>query len=333
MPARIPSLEPPDDAVKQPELGQKSRPGRLFKLARLVERQLDGWEPFAVTVGWVLAAALLAVPRAAAPSAFPVPLVDAREAAATRLRAEALVARAHREGLPFETRAVGDGVRRLGRALSSDGSDAEHAARVLAERVEVALGAGQLDALERLRAVQASLFVRAVRDHSWSGPPSKELAALGGDFAERARQNGWASADGCIATDDELSTLFRRRWAELTRLRDHPRFKPSLGELRRYFRFLLLHPERARDADGRDLAFARLRYVQALARYDGEYPASLARGALYGSLGMSAESAAALGGHLARPATAEWALLARNYLLHAAQGHEGDAFDSADDAP
>jgi hypothetical protein len=333
MPAQLPSLEPPGDAVKQAEPREKSRPGgRLSLLARLTARHLEGWEPFGITVGLVLAVALLAVPRAAPPGAFPVPLVDVAEARATREHDAALAEDAERHGLPFETRAVGDAVRRLGMALSGNGSP-EHLGLVLAERVELALKAGQLAPLERLRAVQTRLFVRAVRDFSWRGPPSAELVALGGDFVERARSNGWVADDACIATDDELATLFKRRWADLTRLREHARFKASLGELRRYFRFLLLHPEHGKDAEARDVASARLRYVEALARYDGEYPASLARGALYGSLGMSAESAAALADHLARPPSGEWALLARNYLLEAARGHEGEAGASLDDGP
>ena len=182
-------------------------------------------------VGLVLSAALLSVPRAATPAVFPVPLIDLAEARAARRRAAELADGAEREGLPFETRAVGDGVRRLGTALASGTGDTDHLTRLLAERVQIALKAGQLEALVRLQAVQTRLFVRAVRDFSWQGAAPPELAALGGEFVSLAKRSGWVERAGCIASDDELATLFRRRWAELTRLRSLAPFKPTLGDL------------------------------------------------------------------------------------------------------
>src|SRR5262249_55727283 len=151
-----------------------------------------------------------------------------------------------REGLPFETRAVGDAVRRLGVVLSGGPGDPEFLQRLIGERVQAALTAGQVEALLRLRAVQARLFVRSVRGYAWRGAPPAALSALGGDCVRRAQRRGWASAatQRCVASDDELTALFARRWAELTRLRDEPHFKPTLGELRRFYRFLLLYPER-----------------------------------------------------------------------------------------
>jgi hypothetical protein len=151
--------------------------------------------------------------------------------------------------------------------------------------------------------------------------------ALGGDFVKRAVRNGWVARDNCVASDDELTTLFARRWAELTRLRDEPHFKPTLGELRRYYRFLLLYPERGPGNDSaiRERANIRLRYVEALARRDTEYPVGLARGSLLGELGMMEESTQALSQQLARPLSGEWNLRARNYLLFAASGHASDA--------
>src|SRR6185503_12089278 len=116
----------------------------------------------------------------------------------------------------------------------------------------------------------AHLFIKTVRAHVWGGPPSEELAALGGDFLPHATQSGWLGPDGCVATDDELETLFIRRWAEVTGLRGERKFAPTLGELRRYFRFLLLHPERSGKGQppSRERASQRLRYVEALARRD-----------------------------------------------------------------
>jgi hypothetical protein len=321
MPAQ-PSLEPPSDAVKEAKLEQKSQ-ARRRPFARIVE----GWELGAITVGLVLAAALVAVPRAASPSLFPVPLIDVTEAAAAHARLGALADRAEREGLPFEARAVGDGVRRLGTALSQGVGDPDHLNRLIAERVQAALLAQQLEALLRLRALQARLFVKAVRSHVWGGPVSEELAALGGDFVVRATRNRWLGPDGCLASDDELETLFTRRWAEVTGLRADPHFRPTLGELRRYFRFLLLHPEHGAESEApeRERARQRLRYVEALAHRDTEYPVGLARGSLLGQLGMMPESARALSEHLSRAPRHKWNLRARNYLLFAASGREAEA--------
>ena len=315
-------MEPPSDAVKKAKPGQKAQPGHR-PFARLVE----GWELGAITVGLVLVAALVAVPRAAEPGLFPVPLVDVAEAHAAHQRLTALADSAEREALPFEARAVGDGVRRLGLALARGSGDQDHLNRLIAERVQAALVAGQAPQLLRLRALQARFFVKAVRGHVWGSPSSEELAALGGDFVAHATRSGWLGPDGCVATDGELETLFIRRWAEVTGLRSDRRFAPTLGELRRYFRFLLLHPERSGSAEqpSRERASRRLRYVEALARHDTEYPVGLARGSLLGELGMMPESARALSEHLSRPPSRDWNLRARNYLLFAASGHESES--------
>jgi hypothetical protein len=278
----------------------------------------------AIVVAIVLIAALVAVPRAAAPELFPVPLVDSAEEAAERNKLVELADRAEREGLPFETRAVGDAVRRLGLTLSggSERSEtAEHAGRLLTERVQAALAAQQMDALVRLRAYQARAFVAALRAQDFRQAPSAELRALGGDFFVRAKRNGWSEPNGCAGSDEDLRTLFLLRWSELAQLHARPELKPTLGELRRYYRFLILHPEA--DPTEPDVerahAKARLRYVTALARRDTEYPLALARGSLLWQLGMWPESAQSLDGYLGRPGGAPWNLRARNYLLFAAK--------------
>lgn len=293
---------------------------------RAFVRHFDGWELGALTAALVLAAALLAVPRAAAPGVFPVPLVDVAELHRTRATQTELADRAAREGLPFETRAVGDALRRLGLVLSGERGDAEHLRRVLGERVGLALAAKQGDALLRLRAIQTRLFVRAVQQYRVGAKLERELAALGGDFLKRATHHGWLTAQGWCGSEDELRTLFAMRWLELTRLRSEPHLGPSLAEWRRYHRFLLLYPERGPGLDPpeRERAQMRLRYVEALARQDRDYPAALARGSLLADLGDGQHGAAALSGHLARSSGSEWALRARNYLLYAAAGRSAE---------
>jgi hypothetical protein len=217
-------------------------------------------------------------------------------------------------------------LRRLGLVLSGRPGDAEHVSRVLAERVELALAAQQQSALLRLRAVQARLFVRAVRSHVVGTEPSQELHALGGEFVGRAAKNGWLGADGFVGSEDELRALFVMRWSQLTRLREDPALSPSLAELRRYYRFLLLYPEHTpgRDALAVERAQLRLRYAGALARHDRDYPLDLARGCLFAQIGSGPESAQAFGGYLAGSSAGEWKVRARNHLLHAAQGHGED---------
>lgn len=322
-PARKESLEPSEDAVKEPKEQGVLRTGGA-RFARLFE----GWELGALVVGLVLAAALLAVPRAAQPGLIPVPLLDPRDAREASAERASLVARAKREGLPFETRAVGDAVRRLGVALAGGGGQPEHLTRVLAERVQSALAAHQEQALLRLLAVQNELFVLAVRAHLGDRPVHPELAALGGDFATRAERNGWVEDGACVASNDELSALFSRRWVELTRLREHPLFRPKLGELRLFYRFLLLHPELGTDSAPSPVverALTRLRYVEALGKRDTEYPLDLARGSLFGQLGQRPASAQALSRYLSRPSGAEFHLRARNYLVNAATSPARDA--------
>lgn len=316
-PANEPSLEPSGDAVKEAKPVRKS-PGPAG--------YLQGWEAGAITVGLVLSAVLVAVPRAARPVEFPVPLVDGAEVAATRQHWIELADAAERAGLPFETRAVGDAVRRWGAALASGIGDADQLNRLTRERVEAALHAGQREPLLQLRAVQARLFVRAVRGYDWNNPVPLELRELGGDFAERAKKSGWLSRGECVATDDELTTLFGLRWLELTRLRDDAAFRPSLGEWRRYFRFLLLYPEQG--ADGAPAAARRLRYAEALAKRDGDYPIDLVRGTLLLELERNQASASALSAHLGQGRGAEWQLRARNYLLSAAGEQEDPEAES-----
>jgi hypothetical protein len=320
-PATESSLEPSADAVKErtsARAPQRARAG--------FGRYFEGWELGSIVLGLVAAAAWLAVPRSAAPDVFPVPLVDVAEERATRARYAELADQAEREGLPFETRAVGDALRRLGLVLAGGSGDVEHSSRVLAERIELALSAKQQSALLRLRAVQARMFARAVHAHVAGSDPSQELQALGGDFVRRATSNGWLGAHGFLGSEDELRALFVMRWSQLTRLRDDPALRPSLAELRRYYRFLLLYPEQTpgQDAPALERAQLRLRYAAALARHDRDYPLSLARGCLFGQIGSGAESAQAFSGYLAGSNAGEWKLRARNHLLHAAQGHGED---------
>ncbi len=249
-------------------------------------RLLDGWEPGAITVGLVLAARVTRGYRAPRrPESF-----QSRWSTRARRRPVATAMR-HWRTARARRFAVRDA--RCGRWAAAPGSGACGrrgrcgVSESLDRRtVQVALAAGQSRRCSGCApfkrgcsCARACVFV--------ARRAGARAARPGGDFVKRARRNGWAGPDSCLASDDELTALFVRRWADLTRLREEPHFKSPLGELRRYYRFLLLHPERGpgSDAPARERAGIRLRYVEALSRRDTEYPAGLARGSLLGELG------------------------------------------------
>jgi hypothetical protein len=215
-------------------------------------------------------------------------------------------------------------VRHVGETLRQYGSARGHAdaARLRAEvrsrfrlaRREEKEGEGLL----RLRAVQTRLFEESVERWQRTGKADRELVELAGNFEERARRSGLVGQDGrLVFSSAELFVLYRVRWTELVGALDDTEFRPTLQELRAYYRALMSHPEGANELE-RDSS--RLAYVGALQTRDGEYPASLARGVLHYRLGQRAAAAAAFEEHLAANPDGPYALRARNHLLAALAG-------------
>lgn len=276
-----------------------------------------GWRLAGLVTALVGSAALLALPRSTKPVLFPVPLIDARDVSALSARYAELEGRARERELPFETRAVGDAVRKLGLTAAERG-DVARALSVLRERVRLAIAAGQRARLAELRALQASMFIRATRAQK-----RDELRALAGEFFERAQASGWFEGGSFRGAEAELRSLFVVRWNELTGLSRAPELAATLVELRLYYRFLLLYPEQttAQRPDASALAEKRLAYAQALGKNDPEYPLELTRGVLLARIGRNEAAAGALRRHLA--GSREWALRARNHLLSVAQSAAG----------
>ncbi|MCC6213457.1 MAG: hypothetical protein IT376_01195 [Polyangiaceae bacterium] len=289
------------------------------KRPHALARHLEGWQAGALAVGIAALAALLAVPRPVAPDGPPLPLPDrpalARLSARERARAEG----ARAAPLPFEVRAAGEALRRLGAGAARDGVDPIDV-RDLRRAVEGARAAHGDAPLLALRALQTELFLAALTRYEEQGVSEPDLDELGGDLLPMARASGWVRPDRRLRLDPtERAVLFRIRWAELAGVRGDPAFAPTVDEWRVHYSVLLRYPERGAALEARDRAALRLRYVTALASRDPDYPVLLARGALLLELGRPAAAADALRTFLAEHDSGPWRLHAANHLAYAVQ--------------
>lgn len=280
-------------------------------------RHLEGWQLGVVSVGLALLALALVLPRPVAEAILPLPKVDAAFEAHAEQQKAAARARARRRSLPFSVRAVGEALRRYGRAeVSDDPPQISGALAHLRRTVQLARQDARAELLLELRAVQSELFLHALRAWEVSGEPSADLVELGGNFTGRARQYGWIDADRKLELGErERAVLFEFRWLQLLGVRDDQTFAPALDEWRRYFRCLLEHPQADSSGAAPDASRARIGYVNALAKVDPEYPAALARGILHQRLGQPEEARRELELHLEAHPRGPWALRARNHWL------------------
>jgi len=268
----------------------------------------------------VLTLALLALPRASVPHTLPLPRIDRGESRVSIATERERARRAEAAGLPFEVRAVGESVRRIGRAVAR-GEDTAHEHDDMRARVKAVVDAGELPKLIELRAVQTEYFLAALDAFADTGKPNAELDELGGDFLAQASKSGWLDERRRFIGDEGvLRVLFHLRWADLLEKRGIFPFSPTLNEWRIYYRFLLEHPQRnsAERANGEDAV--RLRAAAALGRRDPDYPLDLARGYLSYALGDNDASAAAYRRYLGSREGGAYALRARNHLIYALQG-------------
>lgn len=275
----------------------------------------EGWQLGLLAVGMALLAAWLALPRPVPPSELPLPLVDQRQLRHLRDAEAVRVAEAQQAGLSFDARAVGELVRRHGAAsFQGDAHRALRAQQDVRSRARELLRRGGAIELARLRAVQTQLFAAALARFEQTARRDAELQELGGNFEAKARVVGWLADRRLALSEQQLFVLYRVRWTELVGVREEPLLRLTLSDYRVYYRTLLLHPEGRSELD-RDTA--RLSYVAALARRDGDYPQLLARGVLLYRMGQPAPAAAALLQHLEAHPEGLWALRARNYALAA----------------
>ena len=283
-------------------------------------RHFEGWQLGLLALSIALLALALAMPRGAPLEVVPLPTIDRdrlhREQTDDRARAE----HAQRQRLPFEIRALGEGVRRFGRAefdhdRARMGSELAALNRLLA----VARARHTPQLLLELRALQTALFRSALSDWQSDARAGVDLIELGGSFLESAKNHAWLDEKRrLVFSQTETDALFKLRWTELLGLTETSPFAPTQDEFRVYYRALLEHPQAppapAELADqARDRA--RLAYVNALAKRDPDYLAALARGVLHYRLGEYSEARAALQEHLTAHPSGPWALRARNQLL------------------
>jgi hypothetical protein len=264
-----------------------------------------------------LCAVSLAVPRAVVPDEIPLPSVDRAEVRRSAEHDRVLVAGAVEKPLPMKIRAVGEAFRRFGLVEThGDIARADEASRTLRARVSEGRAAFGDDPLLALRAVQADLFVRAVRRWETTGVEEPDVTELGGGFLRRAASNGWVSHDHTLEIGaDGLAAIFAMRWTKLCGLIEKHPFSPTLNQWRLYFRTLMAHPESSNDTGVESQILAS--YVTAIARKDPDYPELLARGILAFRMNDYPASEAALVAHLRRHPDGPWWLRARNYLVAA----------------
>jgi hypothetical protein len=266
-----------------------------------------------LTLGALLVStAYLAVPRAAEPTLLPLPQPDRRVLARKRAEERRLSDEARRVPLSFEVRAVGDAFRRLGAGTIAGQGVPESILRDLQKLTAEVLAKGGGRALLALRSVQAELFVDAAREWDASGKVSTELRELAGDFPEVAEERGFRKVGRLIIDDEELETLFRMRWCELTRTKGTPPLAPSLDEHRAFYALLLGYSP---SSIGPGSDRVRLLAVAALSKLDPRYPADLARGVLLYRSGAQAAAANAFRDQLSRHGDGPFRLRARNHLL------------------
>jgi hypothetical protein len=275
------------------------------------QRHFEGWQVLFVVGSIAIGAALLAIPRAVAPTELPLPRVDRAELSRFEGIEAERVTRAETKPLPYLVRAAGDAFRRFG-AAESGPSDA---ATVEARRADFVAGIGAArkrhgdDLVLELRAAQTALFVRAVEQLGDKRTPDREALELGGAFVQRGNEMGWMDRGRMRLYPDEAACVFRVRWNDLAGVLDVRPFSPSLNEWRLYYRTLLGHaPPGSSTLSG---------YVDALVKHDAEYPELLARGIIAYWDSRFAEATELLAQHLASHPTGAWRLRAQNYLLAA----------------
>lgn len=300
------------DAPMTPDQLPRTPPSRTARL------QLTRVVPLAVLVAIVTVPLL--VPHPTAPRFLPLPLVEQPRLTELDARERSLAEASRTRLLPPSVRVVGELTRRVGAALAERSVSTEPLLRELREETAALLREERAEELLALRALQAQLFVEAVRDWEQKRRPSAALAELGGDFMRRAEEC-WLDETGQLPfSDAELRLLFRARWGRLSGTYRVAPFGPSLVELRAYYALYLRHPDVPRGSDAAALAVARLRYVETLGRLDRSYPAALARGVLLDAAGGSA--LAPLREHVSAQPSGPYARLALNHLLWAASREE-----------
>ncbi len=269
-------------------------------------------------------AILLAVPRGIAPTDIPPPNLDGRAFQATTARDDARALTAQQRQLDVDVRAVGREVRAYSEAAAADRIQEMVAARQRITRALAVALRHDAEPLLELRAYQMRRFMVELRRWQASGIESDELTALGGDLVKMLRRNRWCRSGSreLVMDGRVVRVLFKKRWNELTGLRQGP-FALTLDEDRLRYGFLIEHPF-VRDkqaslpatpkiAAARQGA-ARLAMIDKLAKRDPAYHDNLARGVVLYQMDRFSMASEAFRRHLATRPDGPHTLRAQNYL-------------------
>jgi hypothetical protein len=274
------------------------------------------------SVGVALLAAFLALPQGTMPDYLPLPRIAERDVDAARRDLTQRADAAFRQPLHFDVRAAGEWFRRLGK-LAHHGQPISVSDRDrFRQALQGARATSGVEAIERLRAVQARLFALALAEWERSGVENADLVELGGDFLEIANDLGWTSEPRGTAgtrgstsrrrlelSSDEKLALFLVRWNDLAGYDAHPelRLAPvwSLLALRARLRLPIARLDR------RDL-----KLIERAARLDPSYPAALGKGLIFAREHDSENAADAFRTHLQQQPDGPYTLRARNHLQY-----------------
>jgi hypothetical protein len=291
-----------------------------------LQKLLDGWQAGAIVVAVAILCTLVVVPRPVAIDEIPLPRVNLR-VVSERSQLDAARARSLEKQRPdYDVRALGEALRQYG--ASDADSDTQLGSRNLQRIGEVlrdALSHGP-EAVLSLRAYQMTVFLRELQVYEATGKESVELRELGGGIIALLKRSQWMHGDGAgyriVPDRTVLEILFRKRWNEVTGLKEPP-FALSLDEERAAFAFMLTHPivsantpadpsSQCRSANG-----YLLRKVGELAAIDPDYPGELARGMILLRLGRPKDAIDVLAARLEGHPDGPYTMLTRNALRQA----------------
>lgn len=290
------------------------------------QKLLEHWEAGTIVVVVALICALVAVPRPVLPDEIPFPRVEQRVLMQISQKDADRASALARERPGYDVRALGEAVRLYGAAdADSDGDRGSSQYNQLARAVAPALEQGAEPVLA-LRAYQMTVFLRELDRFAATGVETTELRELGGGIIALLRRSHWIRPEGkgyrLLPDRFVLEALFRKRWNEITGLKNPP-FALTIQEQRALYAFLLANPLvvgnvapglpwRCRAANE-----YLLRKVSELAAIDPEYPADIARGILLMRTGRPKEAVDVLATYVERHPDGPLAMRARNSLREA----------------
>lgn len=297
-----------------------------------------------IPVTAALLAALLIMPRAAAPEDVPLPRVDAKALEAVRKDDVDRAASARTTRLPGEVLAVGSALRELNRAqVENQPGEVVGLARTALEHafgIVASDRAKAVDSLRTLRAVQLEGFLAEVEKFEATGKSTEELELLAGPFLDHMALAGWLVRGKILLDEPARRAAYKLVWNALIgadRLTD---LKLSLDEQRALYTFYLTHPHAAEaqrmayenmrrlstnDSECNkaiaqekvDIEQWRIDKIRRLGELDRSYPTTYALGVAYYREARYDLSIEAFRSWIAAHPDGELSLRARNHMMAA----------------